>query len=351
MDMGILIPTEANSWQAAVRAEELGYTHAWFYDTPLLNAELFTVMGAAAVKTSRIKLCTGVMIPSNRLAPVAASGLATLNALAPGRVVFGVSTGFTARRTMGLKPVTLARMCKYIEDVQGLLAGDMIEWDEEGETRRIKLIDPDRGLVNIKDPIPLAISALGPKGRAAVAKYGAQWMGAASVDDIATLQEMRTLWAQAGRDPKDLYIIGGGVGYVLEEGESVDSPKVMAHVGPAAALLFHNAVEQEEFGSLLPGAFPFPELLEQYRRVYQRYEPADARYLSNHRGHLMYVRPDETHITGDVIKALGLVCTRAEAIERLKRVRDEGFNQVVFGALPGRENEMMTRNADLMAQI
>lgn len=101
MELGISLPTKANSWEVVKRAEELGYSHAWFYDTELLNAEMFTAMGAAAMKTSKIKLCTGVMIPSNRNAPVAASGLATLNALAPGRVCFGVSTGFTGRRRYG----------------------------------------------------------------------------------------------------------------------------------------------------------------------------------------------------------------------------------------------------------
>ena len=64
-------------------------------------------MGAAAVQTSRIRLATGVLIPSNRIAPVAAGALASLNALAPGRIDFGISTGFTARRTMGLGPVRL----------------------------------------------------------------------------------------------------------------------------------------------------------------------------------------------------------------------------------------------------
>jgi len=51
-----------------------------------------------------------MLIPSNRIAPVTASGLASLNALAPGRIDFGVSTGFTARRTIGLRPVKLADM-------------------------------------------------------------------------------------------------------------------------------------------------------------------------------------------------------------------------------------------------
>src|SRR5580700_8084461 len=105
MDFGIFIPPLADSWKTVKRAEELGYSRAWFYDTHLLNSELFVSMAAAAMNTSRIRLATGVLIPSNRIAPVAASGLATLNALVPGRIDFGVSTGFTARRTMGLGPV------------------------------------------------------------------------------------------------------------------------------------------------------------------------------------------------------------------------------------------------------
>jgi 5,10-methylenetetrahydromethanopterin reductase len=60
-------------------------------------------MAAAAVKTTRIRLGTGVLIPSNRIAAVAANAFASLNKLAPGRIDFGVGTGFTGRRAMGLR--------------------------------------------------------------------------------------------------------------------------------------------------------------------------------------------------------------------------------------------------------
>ena len=92
MDFGIFVAPAADSWKVVKRAEELGYRRAWFYDTQLLNAELFVAMAAAAVQTSAIRLGTGVLIPSNRIAPVAASGLASLNKLAPGRIDLGVST-------------------------------------------------------------------------------------------------------------------------------------------------------------------------------------------------------------------------------------------------------------------
>ena len=350
MDLGIQLPTKANSWEVALRAEQLGYSHAWFYDTALLNAELFVAMGAAAMKTSKIKLCTGVMIPSNRIAPVAASGLATLNALAPGRIVFGVSTGFTGRRTMGLKPVTLARMSKFIDDVQGLLAGEMIELEIEGGVHKTRFLNPEPELFNIKDPIPLAISALGPKGRAMVAEYGAQWLGA-SEHGLGEVEEMRTLWVQAGRDAKDLYSIALINGRVLDDGEPADSAKSIAQAGPGASMLFHNSIEELEFGSIIPGKFPFPDALEAYRKVYEKYEPADARYLTNHRGHLMFVRPEERHITGDLIKAFTMTATKAELVDRLRRLKEAGVKQVQFHIVPGQENEMLERWADVMAEV
>ena len=102
MDFGIGIATSSDAWKLAQRAEELGFTHAWFYDTQMITADCFVAMGAAAMKTSRIRLGTGVLVPSNRIAAVTANAFATLNGLAPGRIDFGVGTGFSARRAMGL---------------------------------------------------------------------------------------------------------------------------------------------------------------------------------------------------------------------------------------------------------
>src|SRR5271157_3233588 len=114
MDFGIALPTAADSWRVTKEAEELGFTHAWFYDTQMLSADCFVAMGAAAVKTARIRLGTGVLVPSNRIAAATANSLATLNALAPGRIDFGIGTGFSARRAMGLGAVKLADMAEHV---------------------------------------------------------------------------------------------------------------------------------------------------------------------------------------------------------------------------------------------
>jgi len=158
MQFAIAIATDADSWRVVRRAEELGFARAWFYDTQMLSADPFVAMAAAAVKTTKIRLGTGVLIPSNRIAPVTANAFASLNKLAPGRIDFGVGTGFTGRRAMGLGAVKLADMEEYIRIVMALLRGETVEAEIERKTRLIRLLNPELGLINTRDPIPLWVA-------------------------------------------------------------------------------------------------------------------------------------------------------------------------------------------------
>lgn len=334
MDFGILIPPVADSWKLVRRAEELGYNRAWFYDTQMLNSELFVSMTAAAIRTSKIRLGTGVLIPSNRIAPVAASALATLNALAPGRIEFGISTGFTARRTLGLGPVKLADMEEYIRVVQGLLAGETLEWTFEGKRRKIRFLDPDIGALDIRRRIPLHISAFGPKGRRLVAKLGAGWItGATNVNHAkAGIADMQAAWREAGRDGAALHATVTISGCVLNDGEAYDSPRAKAQAGPSATIALHSLVEREAFGDLgRPVPPQLAALVERYRQVYLKYEPADARYLSNHRGHLMFLRPEEGELcSAELIRSSTFTAPAVELRERLRELSGSGYRQVML---------------------
>jgi hypothetical protein len=64
-------------------------------------------MALAAEHTKRIKLSTGVAIPSNRIEPVIAHSIATINLLAPGHTMLGIGSHFAGRNTMSLPPVPL----------------------------------------------------------------------------------------------------------------------------------------------------------------------------------------------------------------------------------------------------
>jgi 5,10-methylenetetrahydromethanopterin reductase len=201
MDYGIALATTTESWKVVKRAEELGFSHAWFYDTQLLNPDVFIGMAQAAMHTTRIRLGTGVLIPSNRIEPVTANALATLNRLAPGRIDFGVGTGFTGRRTMDMRAIPLQRMKRYVQRVQGLLAGEVVTGEHEGGRQNYGFLNPDLGLINIGDPVALHVSALGPQARRLVAELDAGWINFTADERTATrtLRDMQGAWQAAGR--------------------------------------------------------------------------------------------------------------------------------------------------------
>jgi len=360
MQFGIALPTPADSWRIAKRAEDAGLSTVWFYDTQILSADIFVAMGAAAVTTKRIQLGTGVLIPSNRIAPVAANGLASLNALATGRILAGFGTGYTGRRSMGLGPHKLAEMDEYIRTVTALLRGETPEIRIEGKIRKVGFLNPDAGLINIRDPIAVSISALGPKARQLAADLGADWINVNFDEEfsVRSAQDMDQRYRAAGHDPSHRRKIIWNLGSVLHEGEAHDSARVKAQVGPAAMMVLHDAMEAQSYGSVA-GEFagsgqPDPalqRLFTEYRALYESYTPPDARYLTLHRGHLMFVRPDEDRFaTADVLRAFTRTGTVAEQRDRIRRLKEAGYDEFVVQVTPGQE-EMLDEWARVFEKV
>ncbi|MEQ8858641.1 MAG: LLM class flavin-dependent oxidoreductase [Pseudomonadales bacterium] len=343
MDFGIAVATSTESWKVVERAEALGFSHAWFYDTQLLNPDVFVGMALAAARTSRIRLGTGVLIPSNRIEPVTANALASLNRLAPGRIDFGVGTGFTGRRTMGQRAISLDRMQGYVERVQALLAGETVAWPPDGGRSEIGFLNPDFGLIDIDDPIALHISAMGPRSRRLTAAMGAGWLNFAGEESSAvrTLEDMRQAWAEAARPRDDLYATLFFLGAVLEPGEACDSERAMAQAGPWVTVFFHNLVETTEPGSMesIIGK-SLSDSLEQYREVYQSY-PAKRRHLHNHRGHLMFIRPDERFlVTAERIRSMTFTGDTETLQGRVERLAQAGYRQLTVQIVEGQEQAL-----------
>jgi 5,10-methylenetetrahydromethanopterin reductase len=325
------------------RAAGFGFCNAWFFDTQMLSADPFVAMAAVAMQTSRIKLGTGVLIPSNRIAPAAAAAFASLNKLAPGRIVFGVSTGFTGRRTMGLGAVKLADMEEYIRVIHALWRGETVEFAIEGKRRKICLLNPELGLINTSDPMPTYIAASGPKARTLTARLGAAWIDNVADPErgAATLAQMRAAWQEAGRTRDALTSVAWIGGAVLEDGEPADGPRGMAQAAPRAAMLLHRAADAALAGHPAPVAMrpEFAAAVEAYVEHARSFEPRDAYYLANHRGHLMFVRPDERpFITAEMIRRTSFIGTTADLTQRIGALGDAGFDQVVFSIPPGQEH-------------
>lgn len=342
MQFGIALATDADSWKVAARAEELGFSHAWFYDTQMLSADCFVAMGAAAVKTSRIRLGTGVLIPSNRIAAVTANAFASLNKLAPGRIDFGVGTGFTGRRAMGLGAIKLSEMAEYIRVVMALMRGEMVETIIDGAPRKIRFLNPELGLINTTDPVALHLSAYGPKAMALTAKLSAGWINFVGdeTSGAKAMAAMRAAWTGAGRDPGTLGAVAFALGCVLAPGEAMDGPRAMSQSGPRAAVLLHRAADEALSGLPNTSAIP-PEVAEEvagYVAKAREFKPADAPWIENHRGHLMVVKEEERRfITPELIRRTTFTGTREALITRIGLLRDAGYTQFTIQLTPGQE--------------
>jgi 5,10-methylenetetrahydromethanopterin reductase len=255
---------------------------------------------------------------------------------------------------MGLGPVTLADMREYIRIVQGLLAGETLDWTFEGKRRKLRFLSPEVDVVNMKDPIPLHISALGPRGRRLTAELGASWLQAAGHLGAAqaAVADMQAAWRAVGIDPATRVATAFTGGCVLQDGEAFDSARAKAQAGPHATVALHNLVEVAEFGNFgrgVPAALT--PLVERYREIYTTYKPADARYLSNHRGHLMFLRPEEHELcTADLIRSVTFTGTRAELRERIRALGAAGYNHVAIRIAHGHP-QMLEEWAEVFEKV
>ncbi|MBK6659266.1 MAG: LLM class flavin-dependent oxidoreductase [Proteobacteria bacterium] len=92
MELGLCAASKIDDIDYLVRAEQLGYTHAWIADSHMLWSDPYAVLALAATRTRTLRLGTGVAVAPTRPAPVTAASIATINRLAPGRVFLGVGT-------------------------------------------------------------------------------------------------------------------------------------------------------------------------------------------------------------------------------------------------------------------
>jgi 5,10-methylenetetrahydromethanopterin reductase len=239
---------------------------------------------------------------------------------------------------MGLGAVRLAELREYVQVVRGLLSGETLEWSFEGKRRKIRFLNPEAGFIEISKRIPLHVSAFGPRARALTAELADGWMNFLTLQPLAVLaaQEMGSACRDAGRDPASLYNTAFTLGCVLKDGEPADGARARAQAAPLAMVAFHGLVEQPLDVPLPPDLEP---VVAEYRKVYERYEPEDARYLELHKGHLMWVRPDEQQfVSPELVRSLTFTGTVQELRDRVYALQEAGYDQLAVQLTPGQEN-------------
>jgi len=333
MEFGIAYPARPDAWKDLVIAEDNGFTQAWFFDSQMIYSDVYVCMALAAEHTKRIKLATGVAIPSNRIEPVTAHSIATINLLAPGRTGLGLGTGFTGRNTMGLPPIPLEQLREYVAMVRKLLRGEEVTYRDGKRERAIRFLHQNNGYIDLKDPIPIHIAADGPKALELAGEIGDGWLTVLSDPDRfrQKFDSVKKGAARAGRSTKDLHIAVLTSGCVLRDGESATSPRVIERMGPFAIVFLHALWEASAVASHLPP--PLLKLWERYRDEYiaKLKTPANKRYLEVHEGHLIYMKPgEERYVEENLVRTMTLTGRGEEIVARLKALEAAGVKQVAI---------------------
>jgi 5,10-methylenetetrahydromethanopterin reductase len=268
--LSIGLPPGPNNLECAELAQEMGCDRVWLFDSAALYEDVWIWLARIAEHTD-INVGTAVLVPNLRHVMTTASAIATIEDLAPGRLACGFGTGATARWVLGKKALSWATTRRYLEQLRGLLDGEVVEVDGE----RCQMIHwpglaPERPIRT-----PLILSAMGPKGIAITKEI---------CDGIMTVADEPT-----GMD----WQIRMFNGTVLDDGEASDSPRVKDAVGPWVIMPYHGGFAfAPEIVDTLPNGTAWRESIEAAR-------PEGERHLAVHEGHVTHVTERDRELVLD----------------------------------------------------
>ncbi|MFE1777219.1 LLM class flavin-dependent oxidoreductase [Streptomyces sp. NPDC059008] len=337
MRAGVVVAARPGVEDLAVRAEELGLHSFWVNDTPMVHGDPFVALSLCAKATSRIRLGIGVTSPALRSAPAAASGLASLNALAPGRIVCGVGTGNTARRTLGMRPTTAARLENFTAALQDLCAGRSTEYREGDRVREIRFLHTGAD-VNTADPIEFVVAALlGPKAAAVAGRRGTGLISFGLLDSTAwhALHDARRRAAQGTYREPGSHMGSGAHSYVvtslhvLDEDEDPHGDAARDATGHLVLSLLAFAADTAAFAEQLG-----PEEREAVRRLLDRRGTAATapdRHTKLYPGYLGRIAPqDRDLVLPSLMNTLALVGTRDDLLARIATLEQAGVDELLI---------------------
>jgi 5,10-methylenetetrahydromethanopterin reductase len=337
IDFGLCFASQISDIDYIVEAEKLGFADAWFGDSQMIWSDCYACLAIASQKTKKINLGTGVAVAGTRPPSVHASAIASINQLAPGRTFFGVGSGNTAMRIMGLPPMRIKKFDRFLKEVKPLLSGKESLIDNGKSQKLIKHIMQEDGFVNFKDHIPIYISGFGPKSLALAGKYG----NGAIISLPPSSGVMKFYWSMieqgASLDTQknikeDFTLTALTAISILDEGEKVDSDRVKTECGPMAMASVHYAYDQWRNFNQEPPEF-LKEMWPDYITVLSKI-PKKRIHQRIHAGHNCWVLPEEEKfLNTKILESTCLIGTKDNLIERLREFHTMGLDKIMI--LPG----------------
>jgi 5,10-methylenetetrahydromethanopterin reductase len=301
----------------ARQAESLGYERVWVFDSPALYGDVWVGLGRVADATRRIGLGTAVAVPSLRHVMVTASAIASIEELAPGRLVAAFGTGFTARMAMGKRPMRWTDVRDYVVALRALLQGEVVEVD--GAACQL-LHSPGFAPARPID-VPLLLAPIGPKGFAVAREVG---------DGVVLTSEPTGDLSAEGDAPwgprwRHCAILAYGT--VIDPGEDHTTARVRAAAGPWFATMYHAIWEWgRDALDAMPGGGAWHAAVDAAR-------PGPERHLAVHEGHVVALTDRDGLIldaAGPALLESGWTGDATRVRTRLERAGELGVTEVIY---------------------
>jgi 5,10-methylenetetrahydromethanopterin reductase len=248
-------PGEFTEWVKC--AEDSGFDILGLADSQSVYRELYVSMAITALHTTSIPFGPRVTNPLTRHPAVTASGIATLEEMAPGRTFLGIGTGDSALAAIGEKGVSLNALREYVLAVRGLMKGETVTY--RGKEMRLAWSRMD---------IPIHVSAHGPKTlRLAGAIADAVVVGTGFTPEVVpdTLAQIRQGAEEAGRDFASLDIWWWGHINIARNRE-----EALRDLLPGLCAAGNHLTRFTSEGKHLP-----PDLLDAFRQLRAAYQVED----------------------------------------------------------------------------
>ncbi|WP_329252908.1 LLM class flavin-dependent oxidoreductase [Actinoallomurus sp. NBC_01490] len=307
------LPPTADVVDRARLAERLGYRRVRLFDSPVLHGDMWVALARIAAETDRIGLATGVAVPSLRHPMVTASAIGSVHELAPGRLTVAFGTGYTARHTLGRRPVAWADLARQVRQVRALLGGEVVEIDGRPcQMTHLPGFGPPRPI-----DVPLWVAASGPKGFTTARKLGVPRVVMTGMPPEGD--------RGSGCEWTECALLRFGT--VLRPGEDHTSPRVIEAAGPGYASIVHAAWQSRgEAVDAMPGG-------REWRAAIGAARPEGQHHLIVHQGHLSRLTGrDRALVTaaGPAILEYGWTGDAASVAARSDEAGTAGVTEVVY---------------------
>jgi probable F420-dependent oxidoreductase len=316
MDFGLVLQNDPPAQllvDRMVRAERLGFTHGWTFDSAVLWQEPFVIYSRILEHTERLIVGPMVTNPGTRTWEVTASTFATLNDMYGNRTICGIGRGDSAMRVAGRKPATLGVLGEAMHVIKDLAEGREAEFG--GTSMRLPWVR--------NGSLPVWMAAYGPKALELTGRQADGYI-LQLADPFLTewmVKAVRQAAAEAGRDPASVTICVAAPAYITDGSDAAYARALDQCRWFGGMVGNHVADLVTRYGE---ATGMVPEELTSYIKAREKYDYSHHGRVGN---------PDTAFVPDEIVQRFCLLGPASAHIAKLEELKALGVDQFALYAM------------------